>query len=94
MSLNMRAALVGVDFGKDGFADSLEELSLLAQSAGADVVTTITCKRSGPDAALFIGSGKADEVLAVADSELDLSFLITLYLRLNKEILSVVSKLA
>lgn len=69
----MRAALVGVDFGKDGFADSLEELSLLAQSAGADVVTTITCKRSGPDAALFIGSGKADEVLAaVADSELDL----------------------
>lgn len=69
----MRAALVGVDFGKEGFADSLEELSLLAQSAGADVVTTITCKRSAPDAALFIGSGKADEVsAAIADSELDL----------------------
>ncbi|MEO5353563.1 MAG: GTPase HflX [Magnetococcus sp. XQGC-1] len=69
----MRAALVGVDFGKDDFAVSLEELSLLAQSAGAQPVTTISCKRSSPDAALFIGSGKADEVLAaVSDGHLDL----------------------
>ncbi|MBI3286397.1 MAG: GTPase HflX [Burkholderiales bacterium] len=69
----MRAALVGVDFGKDDFAASLEELSLLSQSAGAEPVTTITCKRSSPDAALFIGSGKADEVAhAVSDAELDI----------------------
>jgi hypothetical protein len=91
----MRAALVGVDFGKDGFADSLEKLSLLAQSAGADVVTTITCKRSGPDAALFIGSGKLMRcLLLLLILSLIWSFLITLYLQLNKEILSVVSKLA
>lgn len=69
----MRAALVGVDFGKDDFAASLEELSLLSQSAGAEPITTITCKRSSPDAALFIGSGKADEVAhAVSDAQLDI----------------------
>jgi GTP-binding protein HflX len=73
MSLSMRAALVGVDFGKDDFIASLEELSLLAQSAGATPYATIMCKRSSPDAALFIGSGKAEEVAAiVADDELDL----------------------
>lgn len=69
----MRAALVGVDFGKDDFAASLEELSLLSQSAGAEPVTTITCKRSSPDAAFFVGSGKADEIAdAVADGTLDI----------------------
>ncbi|MFZ6640704.1 GTPase HflX [Undibacterium sp. TC4M20W] len=69
----MRAALVGVDFGKDDFAASLEELSLLSQSAGAEPVTTITCKRSSPDAAFFVGSGKADEIAhAVADAALDI----------------------
>ncbi|CAN5881200.1 GTPase HflX [soil metagenome] len=69
----MRAVLVGVDFGKEDFAASLEELSLLAQSAGAEPIATISCKRSSPDAALFIGSGKADEVAhAVVDAELDI----------------------
>ncbi|QJQ05272.1 GTPase HflX [Undibacterium piscinae] len=64
----MRAILVGVDFGKEDFAASLEELSLLSQSAGAEPVTVISCKRSSPDAAFFIGSGKADELAnAVAD---------------------------
>ena len=58
----MRAALVGIDFGTGDFNASLEELSLLARSAGADPITTITAKRSSPDPALFIGSGKADEI--------------------------------
>ena len=69
----MRTALVGVNFGKGDFAASLEELSLLAKSAGAEPVTTISCKRSSPDAALFVGSGKADEIAsAVIDFELTL----------------------
>lgn len=69
----MRAVLVGVDFGKGDFAASLEELSLLAKSAGAEPITTIIGKRASPDAALFIGSGKADEVAdAILDHELDL----------------------
>ncbi|NVM74887.1 GTP-binding protein HflX [Duganella sp. SG902] len=58
----MRAALVGIDFGKGDFAASMEELQLLVRSAGADPVTTITAKRSSPDAAYFVGSGKADEI--------------------------------
>lgn len=69
----MRAALVGVDFGKGDFAASLEELSLLSKSAGADPIVTITGKRASPDAALFVGSGKADEIAsAVAHENLDL----------------------
>jgi GTP-binding protein HflX len=69
----MRAALVGVDFGKGDFAASLEELSLLSKSAGAAPVITITGKRGSPDAALFVGSGKADEIAdAIAQERLDI----------------------
>jgi GTPase len=46
----------------------LEELGLLAQTAGLTPVQRITCKRKAPDAALFIGSGKADEIKAVAEA--------------------------
>jgi GTPase len=56
------AALVGIDFGKTDFDASLEELNLLAQSAGANPAVTLTGRRSSPDAAMFIGSGKADEL--------------------------------
>ncbi|MFL6674125.1 MAG: GTPase HflX [Massilia sp.] len=58
----MRAALVGIDFGAVDFSASLGELSLLARSAGADPVTTITARRASPDPAYFVGSGKADEI--------------------------------
>jgi GTPase len=58
----MRAALVGIDFGAGDFKASLEELALLARSAGAEPVTTITAKRNSPDPAHFVGSGKADEI--------------------------------
>lgn len=69
----MRAALVGVDFGKGDFAASLEELSLLAKSAGAQPITTVIGRRGSPDAALFVGSGKADEIKeAAVDLDLDL----------------------
>ncbi|MGC4242106.1 MAG: GTPase HflX, partial [Herbaspirillum sp.] len=69
----MRAALVGLDFGKNDFAASLDELFLLAKSAGAEPVITITGRRASPDAALFVGTGKAQEVAdAVADLQLEL----------------------
>lgn len=69
----MRAALVGVDFGKGDFTASLEELSLLCKSAGAEPVIIIIGKRASPDAALFVGSGKADEIAhAVTDNQLDI----------------------
>ncbi|WP_413012621.1 GTPase HflX [Noviherbaspirillum sp. 1P10PC] len=69
----MRAALVGVDFGKGEFAASLEELGLLSSSAGAEPVLTIVGKRASPDPALYVGSGKAQEIAqAVQDGNLDL----------------------
>jgi GTP-binding protein HflX len=69
----MRAVLVGLDFGKGDFVASLEELGLLAKSAGALPVASVTGRRSSPDAALFVGSGKADEVKdTVADLDAEL----------------------
>ncbi|HSV35955.1 MAG TPA: GTPase HflX [Ramlibacter sp.] len=59
--------LVGVDLGLPHFDGALEELGLLAQTAGLDPVARITCKRKAPDAALFIGKGKADEIKALAE---------------------------
>ena len=64
--LNAPTILVGVDFGSPEFDVALEELGLLAQAAGLTPVARITCKRRAPDAALFIGSGKADELKLLA----------------------------
>lgn len=58
--------LVGVDFGLPNFDSELEELGLLAQTAGLNPVARLTCKRKAPDAALFVGSGKADEIKLMA----------------------------
>ena len=58
--------LVGVDFGAPHFDAALDELGLLAQTAGLAPVARVTCKRRAPDAALFVGSGKADEIKALA----------------------------
>jgi GTP-binding protein HflX len=58
--------LVGVDFGLPHFDGELDELGLLAETAGLKPVARITCKRKAPDAALFVGSGKADEIKELA----------------------------
>lgn len=58
--------LVGVDLGLPHFDPELQELGLLAQTAGLNPVLRISCKRKAPDAALFVGSGKADEIKAAA----------------------------
>ncbi len=57
---------MGVDFGVPNFDGELEELGLLAQTAGLGPVARVTCKRKAPDAALFVGSGKADEIKLLA----------------------------
>jgi GTP-binding protein HflX len=54
--------------GLPHFDAELEELGLLAQTAGLSPVARVACKRKAPDAALFIGSGKADEIKLLADS--------------------------
>ena len=55
--------LVGVDFGQgSSFDPTLDELALLAESAGDQPVEKVTAKRKAPDPAFFVGSGKANEI--------------------------------
>ncbi len=65
-SIRPLAILVGVDLGLPNFDRELYELGLLAQTAGLEPVGRVTCKRRAPDSALFIGSGKADEIKMLA----------------------------
>ena len=58
---------MGVDFGLPHFDAELDELSQLALTAGMKPVAKMTCKRKAPDAALFVGSGKADEIKFMAE---------------------------
>ncbi|MEW6164260.1 MAG: GTPase HflX [Pseudomonadota bacterium] len=60
------ALLVQLDFGAGDFAERLEEFELLATSAGATPVDTITGKRGRPDPATFAGKGKVEEIVAAA----------------------------
>jgi GTP-binding protein HflX len=58
-----RVVLVGVDFGTgQHFDPTLDELALLAESAGDVAVERVIARRKAPDPALFVGSGKADEI--------------------------------
>lgn len=61
-----KVLLVGVDFHAPHFDAELEELGLLAETAGLEPVARLTCKRHAPDAALFVGTGKADEIKELA----------------------------
>jgi len=60
-----RVILVALDFGTPDFVESVAELRLLAAGAGLDILGEVQGKRSRPDAALFVGSGKADEIAAL-----------------------------
>lgn len=57
-----KALLVGVLLPREPLL--LEELTRLAQTAGAQVVGTLTQKRDKPDRGYFIGSGKLEELQA------------------------------
>jgi GTPase len=62
-----KCVLVALDLGKSGFADSVEEMRLLASSAGANLVAQNISRRSRIEAATFIGSGKAAEIAATVE---------------------------
>ncbi len=65
-----RVVLVGVDLGPGSSFDvTLDELALLAASAGDEPVARVIARRKAPDAALFVGSGKADEIKAIVAAE-------------------------
>ncbi len=58
-----KAILVCLDFGRDeDFAESMEEIARLAESAGVEKHVIVQGKRQKPDAALFAGSGKVQEI--------------------------------
>ncbi len=60
-----RALLIGLEkqgVSKWDLHDSLEELAELANSAGAEVVDTVTQKLQKPTAPYYIGKGKAESL--------------------------------
>lgn len=57
-----RALLCSVDTGKFGAEVSINELEELCHTAGAEVVAKVIQQRPTPDAALFLGVGKLDEI--------------------------------
>jgi GTPase len=61
------AVLVSLDFGAPDYTESLEELRLLAESAGVHVLALVEGKRQRPDASTFAGSGKVDEIAALVE---------------------------
>jgi len=63
-----KALLVQLDLGDGDFAERLEEFELLATSAGAQPVGTISGRRGRPDPATFAGKGKVEEIVAAAVS--------------------------
>jgi GTPase len=70
---NPRGLLIRVRLERDlGVENPLEELALLAVSAGIDVVEQMLANRKRPDPALYIGSGKAEEIRQlIADRTID-----------------------
>ena len=69
-----RAFLVGVEFKGQpallALEDSLRELTLLADTAGLDVVGELTQKLDRPHTMTFIGSGKVAELKALVEETL------------------------
>ncbi|MDO8292840.1 MAG: GTPase HflX [Gallionella sp.] len=61
------AVLVSIDFGESDHSESLEELRLLADTAGVRTLAVIQTKRQRPDAALFAGSGKVQEIAELVE---------------------------
>lgn len=59
-----RTVLVQLDFGAEDVEDRLEELRLLARSAGAEVIAVVQGRRHSPDVATFAGKGKVQEIAA------------------------------
>lgn len=57
--------LVSIDFAEPDYEESLYELRQLVTTAGLTIAGTIEGKRSSPDAKLFIGAGKAEDLKAM-----------------------------
>jgi GTP-binding protein HflX len=61
------AVLISIDFGNNDHSESLQELRLLAETAGVRVLAIVEARRQRPDAALFAGSGKVKEIAELVE---------------------------
>lgn len=61
------AVLVSIDFGNSDHSESLAELRLLAETAGVRTLAIVEARRQRPDAALFAGSGKVQELAGLVE---------------------------
>ena len=72
-----RVALVGMQFyrnrgGRYALEDYLDELSMLAQTAGGEEVVRFTQNAQAPDPRTYVGRGKAEEIAGVVkEQEID-----------------------
>lgn len=70
-----RAVLCSVDTGRFDAEVSIDELEELCRTAGAEVIAKVIQVRPAPDAALFLGVGKLDEIKEIYKYE-DIDLLI------------------
>lgn len=63
----MKALIISVNMGDLDYAAHAEEFQMLAQGAGAQIMETVVVKRDRPDAALFIGKGRLQDAVLLAD---------------------------
>ena len=66
-----RILLVGVSFpphDDQAVEESLDELGLLVDTAGADVVGRVVQRRTSPDPATYVGKGKVEEIRQLAEA--------------------------
>lgn len=61
------AVLVCLDFGERDYAEGVEELVRLVESAGVTRHSVIAGRRERPDPKLFVGRGKAEEIARAAE---------------------------
>ena len=60
------AIIVCLDFGDDGYDESVEEVQRLVESAGVPRHALVRGRRSRPDAKLYAGTGKVEEIARLA----------------------------
>jgi GTP-binding protein HflX len=80
-----RALLLHIGLNRPSFDDEIQEFRALAESAGALVVGEIQARRERPDPKYFVGSGKVDEVGALAKETQAQLILVSQPLRAGQE---------
>ena len=64
-----KAIIVCIDFRDPAFEESVEEIKLLVASAGATILDILFAKRARPDASLYAGKGKIEELARIVSEK-------------------------